>query len=100
MSNNKLWEGKHLTIEDRILIEYALDQNYLLKESKINRFVKVNNKKGKDLLRCEIRKNLCNSTCNNLCKKCTFINCYRTCTEYSPNKRSKITRFPYVCNCI
>ena len=32
MSNNKLCKGKHLRIEDRLIIEYGLDQNYTLKE--------------------------------------------------------------------
>ena len=84
MSNNKLFKGKHLTIEDRILIEYSLDQNYSLKliskklekdpttiskEIKRNRLIKPSKKKEKDLLRCESRKNctvknICNSNCN------------------------------------
>ena len=72
MSNNKLFKGKHLTIEDRILIEYSLDQNYSLKliskklekdpttiskEIKRNRLIKPSKKKEKDLLRYESRKN-------------------------------------------
>ena len=118
MSNNKLFKGKHLTIEDRILIEYSLDQNYSLKliskklekdpttiskEIKRNRLIKPSKKKEKDLLRCESRKNctvknICNSNCNKLCKKCNLINCYRICNEYSIKKCSKLNRFPYVCN--
>ena len=31
MSNKDLCKGKHLKIEDRIIIEYGLDQNYTLK---------------------------------------------------------------------
>ena len=32
MSNYELRKGKHLTMEDRLIIEYWLDQNYTLKE--------------------------------------------------------------------
>lgn len=32
MSNNDLCKGKHFKIEDRVIIEFALDQNYTLKE--------------------------------------------------------------------
>lgn len=32
MSNKKLCKGKHLRIEDRLIIEHGLDQNYTLKE--------------------------------------------------------------------
>ena len=32
MSNINLCKGKHLRIEDRLIIEYELDQNYSLKE--------------------------------------------------------------------
>lgn len=32
MSNKDLCKGKYLTIEDRIVIEYGLDENYTLKE--------------------------------------------------------------------
>ena len=119
MSNYNLVKGKHLTMEDRILIEYSLDQNYPLKviskklgkdpttiskEIKRNRITKKSSKAGQDLLRCESRKdctktNLCTShNCNNLCKKCSFINCYRTCDKYSTKTCSKLNRFPYVCN--
>jgi hypothetical protein len=41
---------------------------------------------------------LCNSSCGKQCKKCRFINCYRTCNEYSTKKCCKINRYPYVCN--
>ena len=32
MSNSKLFKGKHLRIEERLIIEYGLEQNYTLKE--------------------------------------------------------------------
>ena len=64
MSNYKLCKGKHLRIEDRLIIEYGLDQNYTLKEIaervgkdpttiskeiKRNRFLKVSKKKWNDI---------------------------------------------------
>ena len=118
MSNDELRKGKHLRIEERIIIEYGLDENYSLKEIaekirkdpttiskeiKRSRFLKTSKRKEKDLLSCENRKNctktnLCNSKCGKSCKKCTFINCYRTCNEYSIKKCSKLNRYPYVCN--
>lgn len=60
MSNKYLCKGKHLKIEDRLIVEYGLDQNYTLKEiaekikkdptttSKeiaLNRFLKVSKRK-------------------------------------------------------
>ncbi len=32
MLNNKLCKGKYLRIEDHLIIEYGLDQDYTLKE--------------------------------------------------------------------
>jgi len=32
MSNYELSKGKHLIMEDRLIIEYGLDQNYALRE--------------------------------------------------------------------
>jgi hypothetical protein len=32
MSDKDLCKGKHLKIEDRLIIEYGLDENYTLKE--------------------------------------------------------------------
>lgn len=109
MSTKDLFKGKHLKIEDRLIIEYGLDQNYTLKEMaerlkknlkeiKRNRFLK-----DKDLQSCQHRKsctktNLCNSSCGKQCKKCRFINCYRNCNEYSIKKCLKLNRYPYVCN--
>ena len=118
MSNIKLCKGKHLKMEDRLIIEYGLDQNYTLrtiaeligkdpttisKEIRRNRFVKVNKKKVNDLQSCQNRKtctkkNLCNSNCDKQCKKCKFINCYRNCDDYSIKKCNKLNRYPYVCN--
>lgn len=113
MSNYNSTKGKHLTMEDRVIIEYSLDQNYPLKliaqkiekdSTTISKEIKRSIRIEKDLLRCEIRKdctktNLCTSNnCNKLCKKCSFINCYRVCNLYSIKTCYKLNRFPYVCN--
>lgn len=118
MSNKDLCKGKHLKIEDRIIIEYGLDQNYTLKEIaervkkdpttiskeiKRNRFLKSSKRKENTLQSCKHRKsctktNLCNSNCGKQCKKCRFTNCYRICNEYSIKKCTKLNRYPYVCN--
>ncbi len=118
MSNYELCKGKHLIMEDRLIIEYGLDQNYTLKEIadklkkdpttiskeiKRNRFLRVSKAKENDMQPCTNRRsctktNLCNNTCGKLCKKCAFINCYRTCNQYSIKRCVKINRYPYVCN--
>ena len=93
MWNYKLCKGKHLRIEDRLIIEYGLDQNYILKEiaervgkdpTTISKEIKVSKKKVNDIQPWQHRRNctktsLCNNTCTKQCKKCRFINCYRTC---------------------
>ena len=116
MSN--LSKGKHLRIEDRLIIEYGLDQNHTLKEIakgigkdpttiskeiKRNKFLKTSKLKKHDIKSCMHRKNctkinLCNSNCGKQFKKCTFINCYRVCKNYSIKQCSKLNRYPYVCN--
>lgn len=118
MSNIKLCKGKHLRIEDRLIIEYGLDQNYSLKEIakrlgkdpttiskeiKRNRFIKTSKRKQYDIKPCKHRKsctkkNLCNDSCGKQCKKCNFINCYRFCKDYSVKECIKLNRYPYVCN--
>lgn len=118
MSNKKLCKGKHLKMEDRLIIEYGLDQNYTLKEIaerikkdpttiskeiKRNKILRISKRKENDVKPCQHRRsctkiNLCNNSCGNQCKKCRFINCYRTCDEYSTKKCSKLNRYPYVCN--
>ena len=118
MSNKNLEKGKHIRMEDRLIIEYGLDENYSLKEIaekikkdpttvskeiKRNRFVKVSKRKQHDIKPCQHRKscsktNLCNDSCGKQCKKCKFVNCYRFCTDYSVKQCNKLNRYPYVCN--
>ena len=79
MSDNNASKGKHLRMEDRLIIEYGLDQGYTLKEIaekidkdpttvskeiKRNRFLKVNKLKEKDLRSCQHRRSC---TKSNLC---------------------------------
>lgn len=117
MARNKSEKGKHLSWEDRNYIEDALNANYPLgaiaqhlrkdpttisKEIKRNRFVSTRTKQPQ-ILSCANRKdcnlkNICSDTCNNLCKKCATVNCYRSCPSYTPNSCSRIERFPHVCN--
>jgi hypothetical protein len=105
VSNLNLRKGKHLTVENRIFIEFALDENYTLKEiaerlekdtTTISKEVKINRvvsstRKSSEFLRCKnykdcLKKQLCGKSCNNLCKKCTMINCYRVCHVNIPQK--------------
>lgn len=118
MSKKDLCKGKHLKMEERLIIEYGLDQNKTLKEIaekikkdpttiskeiKRNRFFKESKKRKTDILSCQnqkkcVKTNICNNNCGKLCKKCRFVNCYRNCKDYSIKKCSKLNRYPYVCN--
>jgi len=81
MSNYELSKGKHLIMEDLLIIEYGLDQNYALreiadklkkdpttisKEIKRNRFLRVSKAKENDIHPCQNRRS-CSKTnlCNN-----------------------------------
>lgn len=44
------------------------------------------------------KKIICSNNCQCLCKKCSTVNCYRTYSDYSIKKCSKLLRYPYVCN--
>lgn len=116
MSNIKT-KGKHLALEDRIFIEVALSEKRTLteiasrlgkdpttisKEVRRNRFP-GNKRNGSDLIPCQHRtqctkKHICTSACKRICKKCSTINCYRVCPDYTPKKCTKLNRFPYICN--
>lgn len=118
MADNLLNMGKGLTIEERIIIEYLLSENFTLKaisnrvgkypttiskKIKRNRYSKPSKVRQNDLLRCEnlkacTKKNICNDNCSLLCKKCNTLNCYRICQDYSIKKCTKLSRYPYVCN--
>jgi len=110
-------KGKHLTLEDRNYIEDALNENYSLsaiakyfgkdattisKEVKRNR-VTIGKARQVEHTSCKnhklcVRKHICSKACDQLCKKCSTLNCYRICPEYTPKSCVKLTRFPHACN--
>lgn len=110
-------KGKHLTLHDRHYIEDSLSEGYSL--SSIARYLKKDPTTiSKEIKRSRVtsskekvvgystctnksgcgKKNICSTTCNQLCKKCNLQNCYRICSHYMPKQCSQITRFPHVCN--
>ena len=117
MKKDKSNKGKHLSLDDRCFIEEALNQECSLKEiakklgkdpttisKEIRRnriassrhkqpeFINCNNKKD-----CT-KKHICNESCNQLCKRCKILNCYRSCPDYASMKCINLERFPHVCN--
>jgi len=109
-------KGKHLTIENRIFIEEALNREMELKhiskhldknsttiskEIKRNRIFKASNTEFKggciNRKHCA-QKHLCSDSCNNLCKNCINVNCMRNCQDFKSKTCSKISKFPHVCN--
>lgn len=114
---SKSSKGKHLTIEDREYIEVALHGRFTLqaiadrlgkdpttisKEIKRNRMPSAS-MKSRDLVSCQHQKScqkkyICNSSCKGLCKKCSTLNCYRVCPDYSVKSCLELNRFPHVCN--
>jgi len=112
-SNTK---GKHLTIHDRTYIEDALNASYTLMEiashlgkdsTTISKEIKKNRvrKDSKFELKggcvnrktCQ-QKHLCYKDCNRLCKKCTTLNCFRFCPDFTIKNCQRVNRFPHVCN--
>jgi len=117
MNRNPYHKGKHLTKEDRLYIEDALKVKYPLKRiseylgkdaTTISKEVRRNRVCGTRRgaiysIGCAKRRectltNLCSKTCNIMCKKCSIINCYRSCSKYIPETCNLLTRFPHVCN--
>ena len=117
MTRNRKNKGTHLAREERFYIEDALKVNYPLKKiaeylgkdpTTISKEVKRNRISSMRLgsiksIGCAKRrkctfKNLCSNTCNRLCKKCSTVNCYRSCPEYVPETCGRLDRFPHVCN--
>lgn len=117
MKKDKLNKGKHLSLEDRYYIEESLNQKCSLKEIAKNlgkdpttiskeirrnriasnrhkqaEFINCNNKKD-----CQ-KKHFCGKSCDQLCKRCKILNCYRSCPDYTSMKCINLTRFPHVCN--
>ncbi len=109
-------KGKHLTIHDRTYIEDALNIGHTLremalhlgkdtttisKEIKRNRVFKESKfelKGGCSNRRTCQKKHLCNKECNRLCKKCTTLNCFRFCADFTIKDCQQVKKFPHVCN--
>ena len=117
MKKDKLDKGTHLSFEDRCYMEEALNQKCSLKEiaknvgkdpTTVSKEIRRNRTAGNrykqsEPLSCNNKKdctktNLCNSSCDKLCKKCKMINCYRSCSDYTAMKCVNLERFPHVCN--
>lgn len=112
-STNDKW--KHLTLDDREIIQTGLEQKLLLKEiahhigkdpTTVSKEIKNNRVMLKPRLQgavcahrstCTVTR-LCSSTCTNFCYKCFNKNCYKICPQYTPKRCTKTQRFPYVCN--
>ena len=110
-------KGKHLTIDEREMIENGLSQNWQLKNianflkkdpSTISKEIRRNRvSKGnarfvsfplcQNLKSCT-RMHLCSNTCSDVCKSCKLNNCMRICPDYAPQNCIKLERYPYVCN--
>ncbi|GAB6106721.1 IS30 family transposase [Fusibacter bizertensis] len=110
-------KGKHLTTEDRNIIEEALNENSTLKSiaerlykdpTTISKEVKRNRisstqSKSNLLASCSNRKactqkHLCSAVCDRMCKKCTTMNCFKICPQYIVKKCIHLSHFPHVCN--
>lgn len=108
---------KHLTIEDREIIEAALSANYQLKEianqlgkdsTTISKEIKKNREYKENKMEfsggCSNRKNcnvkhLCGAVgCSRLCRNCKQHNCYRICPEFMTKQCSRHDKYPHVCN--
>ena len=46
---------------------------------------------------CQMR-NLCDTKCNRLCKRCKYTNCFKICSEYVEKNCIRLNRYPHVCN--
>jgi len=115
--------GTHLTLDDRIYIQNALerrltfkemsrylkkDPTTISKEIRRNRFEKPMIDSGKYGGHCALEdtctvKGLCNMYpryCpeHGHCSKCKISNCTMYCHEYVPGTCSKLKKAPYVCN--
>ena len=115
----KMTKNKHLTQEDRIIIEQRLtkgesfkgigrelgkDPTTISKEIRNHLQFKKSGAYGKVFNDCLIRKDcgirgLCNkSRCNRVCCFCGTYSCSRLCTDYRQEVCQKVLKPPYVCN--
>ncbi len=110
-------KGNHLTMNDRVYIEEALNENVALikvadrlckdprtisKEIKRNRIV-FGKMRRTGYIGCIHQKHckekdLCSAKCGRKCKKCTTNKCYPICEKYTPKECIRLTKYPHVCN--
>jgi len=115
--------GTHLTLDDRIYIQNALerglffkdialylrkDPTTISKEVRRNRFEKPRSDSSSYGGHCALEDSciltsLCDMSPNycagdGYCSKCKLINCTMYCTEYIPGICSRLKKPPYVCN--
>ena len=106
---------KHLTFEQRNIIEQGLNSGFSLieianslkkdpttisKEIKRNRIKKeanIYNSKNicKNLVDCNLR-DICKAGCKVFCKTCEI--CNERCKDFTPKVCKRLTRYPYTCN--
>lgn len=105
---------KHLTIEQRVLIEDRLNKRVSIRSiakelaispSTISREIQKHAVVYKATENdCVYRrdcacKHLCNKeNCNKLCAKCRVVSCVKYCTDYKKYECSKNKEAPYLCN--
>lgn len=107
--------GKHLTLDERNIIEQRLNQNWKLTQ------IAKDIKKDERTISKEIRKHMikkqgntfngnnickhyktcnltkvCSSSCTKQCRQCKL--CNSKCDKFEPIVCKRTTRFPYVCN--
>lgn len=107
--------NKHLTLDERNIIEQGLNQNWKLVEiaTKINKDERTISKEirkhmikkqasyynghniCKHIQNCTV-KNICNINCNKYCRTCSL--CNSKCHKFEPIVCKLNSRFPYVCN--
>lgn len=116
MLNKTTNKGKHLTADERKIIETALTEDYPLKEIarrldkdprtiskeiKRNRTFKASRSEYKggcvNRRTCHV-KHICSDACNKLCKNCIDLNCMQKCSEFKSKSCIKSNKFPHVCN--
>lgn len=109
--------GKHLNLEDREYIQAALERGISLADmadrlrkdpTTISKEIKRNRVFGNSEFngfggKCQRhsicqKRNLCDTKCDRLCKRCNHTNCYKICAEYTEKTCSRLSRYPHVCN--
>lgn len=117
--SNKKYDGKHLNISQRIIIEKGLCDNdsflsiaqrigkapstvskeirrHLMESVASDKYVDIPCQHSKT---CRI-KGLCNPACSTPCRMCRkpFVYCKNICSEYTEKTCEKLNKPPYCCN--